>query len=214
MPSPIQDVASGLFSIGATYAGRKDRQANYANSEAEFNRTKAEYQNLDTSNQYANQQNAFEDLTVNTAQADYVSDQQKQAMASTMGNMQGAAGGSGIAALSQAMAGQQSQNLQQASASIGMQEANNANQKASGAMAIQAADRRGMTLSQTEKRGQAGDELMMGQQAFSGAKDERAAATQAYGDAAGQILGGVGNQITGMPNFAGANPFVNTMFGG
>ena len=42
-----------------------------------------------------------------------------------MGNMNAAAGGSGIAGLAQAMANQQAQNTQAASASIGQQEAAN-----------------------------------------------------------------------------------------
>jgi hypothetical protein len=51
--------------------------------------------------------------------------QQQQALGNTMQNLQGAAGGSGIAALAQSMANQQSQNLQAATASIGQQEAGN-----------------------------------------------------------------------------------------
>ena len=51
--------------------------------------------------------------------------QQQQALGNTMQNLQGAAGGSGIAALAQSMANKQSQNLQAATSSIGQQEAQN-----------------------------------------------------------------------------------------
>ena len=100
---------------------------------------KSKFQNLDTSNLAANQQNVFEDLTVNTQAADFAAQQQQQAIANTMGSMQGAAGGSGIAALAQAMAGQQSQNLQQASSSIAQQEQANQMAAARGAQQVQAA---------------------------------------------------------------------------
>ena len=82
-------------------------------------------------------QNTAEDLTVNTQQAEFQAQQQQQGLANTMGSLRGAAGGSGIASLAQAMAGQQSQNLQQSSASIGMQESQNAQMAAQQAGQIQ-----------------------------------------------------------------------------
>ena len=44
----------------------------------EFNRNKAAYENLDTSNPYANMENTMEDLTINTQQADIANAQQNQ----------------------------------------------------------------------------------------------------------------------------------------
>ena len=206
-------MAQGAFSIGSTWAGRKDRQKEYADSESEFNSTKANYQNLDTSNPYANMENSYEDLTVNTQQADYVSQQQQQALSNTMGNLQGAAGGGGIASLAQAMAGQQSQNLQAASASIGAQETQNTALAAQGAMSNQTAERRGEVLSRNMERDQASTELGMSQQRMGAAKDAKAAATAAYAQGAGQILGGVGSMVTGMPNFDAATPFMKVGMG-
>ena len=75
MPIPIAQIAQGVGTIASTWAGRKDRQAEYGQAESEYNRTKADYQNLDTSNPYANLENTYEDLTVNTQQADYTSQQ-------------------------------------------------------------------------------------------------------------------------------------------
>ena len=46
-------------------------------------------------------ENPYEDLTVNTQEADMLAQQQQQSLANTMSNLQGAAGGSGIAALAQ-----------------------------------------------------------------------------------------------------------------
>jgi hypothetical protein len=70
-------------------------------------------------------ENAFEDLTVNTQQAEFEAQQNQQMQANIMSQMSGAAGGSGIAALAQSMANQGALQAQKASASIGAQEASN-----------------------------------------------------------------------------------------
>ena len=69
----------------------------------------------------------YEDLTVNQQQAQFQAQQFQQSQANIMANLQGAAGGSGVAALAQSLANQGHIAAQQASASIGQQEA--ANQK-------------------------------------------------------------------------------------
>ena len=84
-------------------------------------------------------ENTAEDLTVNTQQADMMAQQQQQGLSNTLGSLKGAAGGSGIAALAQSLAGAQNQNLQAASASIGQQESANQAQAASQGQAIQQA---------------------------------------------------------------------------
>jgi len=114
----LTSIAGGI--IGSGKRKREQRQA-----QAGYDKTLARLENMDTSNPYANQQNVYEDLTVNTQQADMLAGQQQQALGNTMQNLQGAAGGSGIAALAQSMANQQSQNLQTATASIGQQESQN-----------------------------------------------------------------------------------------
>jgi len=114
----LTSIAGGI--IGSGKRKREQRQA-----QAGYDKTLARLENMDTSNPYANQQNVYEDLTVNTQQADMLAGQQQQALGNTMQNLQGAAGGSGIADLAQSMANQQSQNLQAATASIGQQEAGN-----------------------------------------------------------------------------------------
>ncbi len=84
-------------------------------------------------------ENTAEDLTVNTQQAEFLAQQQQQGLANTLASVRGAAGGSGVAALAQALSNQQTQNLQQASASIGMQETQNARAAAAQASQIQQA---------------------------------------------------------------------------
>ena len=103
----------------------------------------------DLSNPYANMENVYEDLTVNTQAADFAAQQQAQGMANTMQSMKGAAGGSGIAALAQAMAGQQSQNAQSASADIARQEAGNQKAQAQMAGQLQSMEREGDMISRS-----------------------------------------------------------------
>jgi hypothetical protein len=115
----------GLAGIAGGIIGGGARRKEQKEAQAEYNVNKSRMEGADTSNVWANQENVYEDLTVNKQQADFVSQQQAQGLSDTMGAMQGAAGGSGIAALAQALAGQQSQNAQSASVSIGEQEASN-----------------------------------------------------------------------------------------
>ena len=82
-------IAGGI--IGSGKRKREQRAA-----QAEMNRNKARFENLDTSNLAANLDNAYEDLSVNTQAADFARDQSQQNMANTMNSMGGAAGGSGI----------------------------------------------------------------------------------------------------------------------
>lgn len=82
-------------------------------------------------------ENTFEDLTVNQQQAQFEAQQGAQARANLLSNLQGAAGGSGIAGLAQALANQQQVQGQQISASIGQQEARNQQLAAQGAQGVQ-----------------------------------------------------------------------------
>lgn len=83
---------------------------------------KEEYKKVEFKNPYENMENAFEDLTVNQQQAQFEAQQGAQQRSNIMESMKGAAGGSGIAGLAQAMANQGQLASQRASASIGMQE--------------------------------------------------------------------------------------------
>ena len=132
-----QGIIGGLTGIAGGLIGGGKRRREQREAQAEFNRNKARYENLDTSNLASNLDNAYEDLTVNTQAADFAAQQQQQALSNTMGSMQGAAGGGGIAALAQAMAGQSNQQAQQASVSIGEQEQANQSRTMNQAASIQ-----------------------------------------------------------------------------
>lgn len=119
---------------------------------AEMERQKQIFSNLDTSNPYANMENMMEDLTINQKQAEFQKNQQMQQQANILESMKGAAGGTGVAALAQAMANQGSLNAQQASASIGAQEAANQRLAAQQAASIQNMERQGEVYARGQRR--------------------------------------------------------------
>jgi hypothetical protein len=212
---PIMAAVGGLAQLGMGLYGMKRRRQERREADVEFSQAKAAYQNLDTTNPYMNMQNAYEDLTVNTQQADYLSQQQNQGLSNTLDTMKGAAGGGGIAALAQAMANQQSQNLQSASASIGQQEASNTAMAAQGAMSIQSAERAGEVWSRGAERQQAIGELEMGDARLRNIKAEQQLATNqmlgGIGTLVGVGLGGAQNAIETMGD--AANPIMQYGFG-
>ena len=109
-----------------------------------------------------------------------------------MGSMQGAAGGGGIAALAQAMAGQQSQNLQAASVSIGQQESRNQMAAAQGDMTVQSMELQGAQQSRAAELDKTETLLGMSQQRLGAANQARDKATQSLVSGIGSFAGGVG----------------------
>ena len=186
----IQQSAQGTAKIAGSLIGGRGRRREERAAKAEYNSSMQAYKGAEFTNAYSGLQNTMEDLTVNTQQANFMAQQQQQGMANTMGAMQGAAGGSGIAALAQAMSNQQSQNLQQSSASIGMQESQN--QMASARMAgqNQMMNAQGEAGVQEKEFGRTETLLGMSQQRLGAAKEARAAATQ-------QLVSGIGDKIAG-----------------
>tara|TARA_R110002020_G_scaffold6815_7_gene28911 strand:+ start:3275 stop:4084 length:810 start_codon:yes stop_codon:yes gene_type:complete len=113
-----------------------------------LDRQKMVYRNMKFTNPYANVENqykdlqtefenVYEDLTVNQQQAQFEAEQGMQRRADIMQGLRGAAGTSGIAGLAQTLANQGQLQTQQASASIGMQEAANQRMRAQGAASVQ-----------------------------------------------------------------------------
>jgi hypothetical protein len=187
-----QGIIGGLTGIAGGLIGGGKRRREQREAQSEFNRNKARYENLDTSNLASNLDNAYEDLTVNQQQAEFASQQQQQALSNTMGSMQGAAGGGGIAALAQAMAGQQSKNLQTASVSIGQQESRNQMQAAQGDMTVQSMELQGAQQSRAAELDKTETLLGMSQQRLGAANQARDKATQSLVSGIGSFAGGVG----------------------
>jgi len=152
----------GQLGLGAYNAWQQSQRAREA--KGELDKRLQDWRSQDTSNLYANMQNTMEDLTVNQQQAQFVAGQQAQGFANTMQSLRGAAGGSGIAALAQSLAGQQSLAAQQASASIGAQEARNQQLAAGQAARMQIYERQGAEQARALKGRMTETELVMAMQ--------------------------------------------------
>ena len=199
-------VASGIGGLIQGLVGRGKRRNAQKDAQTEYDKMLTEYKNLDTSNLYADvenkymdMENTYEDLTVNQQQAEFERQTFQQQQANIMQGLSGAAGGSGIAALAQAMANQGQLQAQRASASIGLQESKIGMLQAQEASKIQQLERAGEAQAEAQRLAGAetarslqyqltGTELGMAQQGLAGANQAVAA-----GDAA--LYGGIGSLV-------------------
>ena len=203
MPIPLMAIGAAVNAFsGITKAVQGKRAAEDAAEEAknareEMDRHKKAFEALDTSNPYLNMENTMEDLTVNQQQAEFEKQQAMQSQANIMGQMRGAAGSSGIAALAQSLANQGSLQAQQASASIGAQEAQNQKLERGEAGRIQGLEREGDLMSRNMQFGKT--ETLMG---MSADQVFNAQAMEAAGRQ--QMMAGIGTAASGLTSFAGA----------
>jgi hypothetical protein len=202
MPIPIMAAAaagSGLVkALGGVFGSRKRKKEQRA-AKKQVQKYTNEYKALDTSNLYAGQQNTYEDLTVNLQEAEFKSEQQNQGLANILDKNQQAAGGSGIAALAQALANQQSQNMAQSAISIGQQEQKNMLMQAQEASRLQGAEIAGAVAGRELEYEKTETLLGMSQQRLAGANKAREDAKQA-------LIGGIGDIAGGALMGAAANP--------
>ena len=204
----VGQVIGGLTGIASGIIGSRKRKKEQRKAQREFDQRKAAFEMQDTSNVYKNMENTMEDLTVNQQAAQFQAEQEQQGLSNIMGQMSGAAGGSGIAALAQSLAGQQSQNLRRASADIGRQEQANQMAERQQAGNIQLYERKGELISRDAENEKQSTLLGMSQQRL-------AAANQARQDATNSIVGGVGNLIGAGASIVGGLPGVSdTAIGG
>jgi len=196
--------AGGIAKLGMSLVGRGARKEEQKRAREEMNRLKKEYENLDTSNlaanvrnQFENMENTYEDMTVNQQQARFEAQQMEQQRINTMQALQGAAGGSGIGALAQALANQGQLAAQRASASIGMQESQIQKLQSAEASRLQLAERQGEVQAQTARL--AGAETARGLEysktgTLLGMSQQRlGAANQAIAEAKAQQMSAVGD---------------------
>lgn len=140
--------ASVIGGIATARAGRRNIRAAQAEAQRAFEerqeqrRVLNEQMDVYKAQQFRNPfaENVFEDLTVNQQQAQFQAQQGEQQRANIMQNLRGAAGGSGIAGLAQALANQGQLQTQRISASIGQQEAANQKMAAQGQLNVQRGD--------------------------------------------------------------------------
>lgn len=199
----LGQVAGGL--IGS---GRRRREAREAAKE--LKKRQAQYEAIDTSNVFADLENTAEEMTVNQQAANFMAQQQQQGLANVLDSMNAAAGGSGIAALAQAMANQQNVNLQKASADIGKQEQNIQLAAANQANQIQFAKAKGELMSRNAERDKIGTFMGMAQNRLAGAQAAQQQALDqmiqgGVGIATG-VAGGLGGEGTFMQNIGLAKP--------
>ncbi len=126
--------APGIIgALGSLFgSGRRRREQKRAN--AEFEKRRKAFENIQYVNPYENitnqfaglqnpyAENLYEDLGVNTQAADYLKEQQQQSQANLMQQYRGVAGGSGVAGLAQAMSNISTGQARQASLDIARQE--------------------------------------------------------------------------------------------
>lgn len=219
-PLAIAAIASAVpgvvKAVGSLFGGGKRRREERAAQKAMDMRRK-EYESFQFQNPAANMTNPFEDLRTNTQAADFVAQQQQQALAGTLAGLKGTAGSSGIAALAQSLASQQSRNLQAASASIAQQEQANQMARAKGQMALERAQAAGQQYVEGQQLRRTQTLLGMEQQRLGMAKRARAQAksdliggiAEAAGAAAQTYAGnlGGGNKGIAAPQKIGAQKF-------
>ena len=208
-------VIKGVSSIiGAQKEKKRLRNENQI-AEGNYQQTRRDIQDLEITNPYKDLntsfENTFEDMTVNQQQAQFQAQQGAQARANLLSNLQGAAGGSGIAGLAQAMANQQQTQTQQISANIGQQEAANQRASAQGAMNVQRMTQQAQqTVAYGENLRQTNENKRQ-----MGLLDLRSGRQQAQADLRGQIqaqknavMGGIGDIVgAGLGGFAGGGGF-------
>ena len=195
----IIGAAAGLAQIGIGLSRRKKLKDDLKAAKLAQEEALQAYQDQEITNPYEDLENTFEDLQVNTQQAEFEARQNQQAQADIMGNLKGAAGSSGIAGLAQAMANKSTQDAARASASIGQQEAANERMRAQGAASVQS--QRAAGEASRQQRELARDESILGMR-----MGETAANQQMVADNNAMIMSGIGNVASAGMQYAGGMP--------
>jgi hypothetical protein len=139
------------FDIKNPFAGARNVFAGAQNPYADLQNQFAGMQNM-----YEGMENRFEDMTVDMRAADFQVRQGQQQRANILQSLRGAAGGSGVAGLAQALANQGQLQTQQIAAGISQQERQNQMMAAQeGARIDQLQRGAGMQLQQAERAGAA-----------------------------------------------------------
>ena len=243
---PAAMAIGGIAQMAMGYDWGGKRKKALAKQRAAYEEQKDVFRGLDTSNafaglenryagmdnQYRDTENTMEDLTVNTQQAEFEQQMFGQSQANTLQSLRGAAGSSGIAGLAQVMANQSQSQAQQASASIGKQEARNkllmAQQAAKndqllrgesaridqigrqGASQVDQLKAQGQLQSMQMEQSKQSTLLGMDAQGVQGAQNAVQAGNQMMASGFSNVIGGVGGAASaaaGDPNFAGKLKF-------
>ena len=192
--SGMGEAVEGLVGFAGSLFGGRARRRAQKEAGRKLQQRMGEYEQFNFVNEYANIDNPLEDLRVNTQQAEFVSQQQQQGLANTLDALRGGGGGLGAASLAQAMANQQSQNLIQASASIGTQESANQMAAAQAQQQLNLQEATGAMDVQQSEFGRTSTLLDISAQNKLRADQARQEATQA-------LVGGLGKMASGTAQF-------------
>ena len=167
---------------------------------------KQEYKEFTFQNPYADVENFYEDIQVDTQAADFQMEQAAQQRANILSSLRGAAGASGIGGLAQALANQATMQARQVSVDIGRQE------RRAQIMARQGAQQADMLRRQGEygqaAGAEAGVQAAYGNEmaAFGASSQMQSARMGMYGSIIGGVAGGIatggmGNMAKGLTFF-------------
>ena len=202
MPLPVLaavGISAGVSALGNVISGlgarKKKRRAarRERKRREEMNRLKQAYSQIETSNPFLNQENVYEDLTIDQRGAQFEAQQFQQSQANILNNLRQSAGGSGIAALAQQMAQSGQLAAQSSAARIGQQERANERLAAGEAGRLQGMERQGELISRQQQRDQTGTLLGMSQQEVAAARDERQMYANQQAQAFSSAISGVGD---------------------
>ena len=160
-----------------------EQKAQQATAKASVEKQKQAYKSFEFENVYGDisTENLAEDMTVNQQQAQFQAQQGAQQRSNIMETMRGAAGGSGIAGLAQAMAGQGQLATQQISASIGAQESQQQTAKITGAQDVQRRRELQATGEAAVQQAESGREATLLGMEYGELQGAQAGVQQAYG---------------------------------
>ncbi len=210
VPGIMKGIGS-LFGGGARRREEKRARAQYEDAMGAYKDFKFENAFANLENPYESVENTLEDMRVATQAAEFQSQQQQAGLAQTLESLRGAGGGTGAAAIAQALAQSQAAGQQQIAANIEQQEVMNERMaaqagmqigmaRAGGAMQTQMAEARGAMDVQGQEFGRTETLFGMSQQRFAAATEARAQATQAFGEG----LGAFGAAYAGDSGFRGS----------
>ena len=215
----IGSTVSGLAQLGMGLMDRGRIKRERAEAKKAYEAAKKSYASMDISNPFENVQtefeNPFEDLTVNQQAAQFQRETMRQQQANTLNQLRGAAGGSGIGALAQALANQQTQSAAQIAAGIGKQEQANQLAMAKGGMMEQQLELKGQELfgkgaSEQQRLDLSRTSTLLGMDA-----NRLAAANQAMMQNQQMIAGGIGQAVGGLTTgFAAGGGFTEEGYSG
>jgi len=196
-PGAFGQIAEGLAGIAGGIVGGRARRQEQRAARADLEKQRRAYESFEFQDPTAGMTNPFEDLRVSTQASEFAAQQQQQALAGTLGSLRRTAGGSGIAALAQTLAQQQSTNLQASSANIAQQEARNQMARAQGQQSLEQQRARGAQYVQERQFGRVED-------MYETAATRKMAADEARRQATQGLVGGIANIGVGAGRVAAA----------